>query len=88
MPTTARISFCVCTLVELSRLLGAAPNQCQSGSAGQQTCLWRTTSQTFGHGTLVVWIGATQRQKIRFHCILPTDGSERAPGSCSAHLGT
>ncbi len=73
------------TLVTLSRLMGAAPNECHPGSTGQQTCLWRTTNRTFGHGTLVVWTGATQGQKILFHCILPTDGSERTPGSCSAY---
>ncbi len=75
------------TLIALSRLVGTVPNECHPGSAGQQRCLWRTTNRTFGHGTLVMWIGASQSQKILFRCILPTDGSKRAPGSCSARLG-
>ena len=44
------------TLVDLSRLMGAAPSECTAVSAGTRFCLWRTTSRTFGHGTLAMWI--------------------------------
>jgi hypothetical protein len=75
------------TLVSLSRLMGAIPDECRASSPGSQTCLWRTTSHTFGQGTLVVWIGAAKRKKIRLQCVLPTDGTPRQPNSCFAEVG-
>jgi hypothetical protein len=75
------------TLVRLSRLMGAIPNECRPRPPGAQICLWRTTSHTFGQGTLVVWIGASKRKKIRLQCTLPTDGSPRQPDSCFAEVG-
>jgi hypothetical protein len=75
------------TLVRLSRLMGAIPDECRPGSPGEQVCLWRTTSHTFGHGTLLVWIGAPKRKKIRLQCVLPSDGSPRQPDSCIAQVG-
>lgn len=75
------------TLVRLSRLIGAIPNECRPGSPGTQICLWRTTSHTFGQGTLVVWIDASKRKKIRLQCTVPTDGSPRQPDSCFAEVG-
>jgi hypothetical protein len=75
------------TLLRLSRLMGAIPNECRPGSPGTQICLWRTTSHTFGQGTLVVWIGAAKRKKIRLQCTVPTDGSARQPNSCFAEVG-
>jgi len=75
------------TLVRLSRLMGAIPNECRPGSPGEQICLWRTTNHTFGQGTLVIWIGASKRKKIRLQCIVPTDGSARQPNSCFAEVG-
>jgi len=75
------------TLVELSRLMGTMPNECKPTTGDRQACLWRTTNQTFGHGTLVMWIVASKGEKIRFQCTLPINGTKRAPGSCSAHVG-
>ena len=75
------------TLVELSRLMGAIPSECTAASAGTRFCLWRTTSRTFGHGTLTAWIKASRGKKIRLRCVLPDDGSPRQPGSCSAEVG-
>jgi hypothetical protein len=75
------------TLARLSRLMGAIPDGCSPLSAGEQVCLWRTTRHTFGHGTLMAWIGATPRKKIRLRCILPTDGGARAADSCQAEVG-
>jgi hypothetical protein len=76
------------TLARLSRLMGALPDACSPLSSGEQLCVWRTTSHTQGHGTLMAWIGALKRQKIRLGCRLPTDGSPRAPGSCQAQVGS
>jgi hypothetical protein len=75
------------TLVDLSRLVGAAPDECTAASGGLRFCLWRTTNRTFGHGTLAMWIGASKGKKIRLRCLLPDDGSPRRPGSCSAEVG-
>jgi hypothetical protein len=76
------------TLTELSRLMGAIPESCTLQSDGaEQSCLWRTDDQTFGHGTLVAWIDVSKSKKIRFHCRLPLDGSPRGPASCFAEVG-
>ena len=75
------------TLAQLSQLMGAIPDECTRSSEREQFCTWRTTSHTFGHGTLVVWIDARKRKRIRLHCVLPTDGSPRAPNSCHAEVG-
>jgi hypothetical protein len=75
------------TLVDLSRLMGAAPSECTAFSASTRFCLWRTTNRTFGHGTLAMWIKASKGKKIRLRCALPDDGSPRQPGSCSAEVG-
>ncbi|MHC4448388.1 MAG: hypothetical protein ACYSXF_11520 [Planctomycetota bacterium] len=75
------------TLADLSRLVGAAPDECTAASGGLRFCLWRTTNRTFGHGTLAMWIGASKGKKIRLRCLLPDDGSPRRPGSCSAEVG-
>ena len=75
------------TMAQLSRLMGAIPDECTRSTEKEQFCTWRTTSHTFGHGTLVVWLGTSKRPKIRLHCVLPTDGSPRAPDSCHAAIG-
>jgi hypothetical protein len=75
------------TLARLSRLMGALPDSCTRGTAGEQRCVWRTTSRTFGHGTLAIWIHTSKRNKIRLYCALPIDGSPRAPDSCFAEVG-
>jgi hypothetical protein len=75
------------TLVALSRLMGAIPDQCVARSEREQVCLWRTSDQTFGHGTLAMWIGASIHKKIRLRCVLPSDGGPRGEGSCLAEVG-
>jgi hypothetical protein len=75
------------TLPELSRLMGALPGECGPGPPATRVCLWRTDRRTLGHGTLAVWIGADKSKKIRLECVLPADGSPRAPDSCHAEVG-
>lgn len=75
------------TLPLLSRLMGAIPDECSRSTEKEQYCTWRTTNHTFGHGTLMVWIDAKKRKRIRLYCTLPTDGSPRAPNSCHAEVG-
>ncbi len=75
------------TMLRMSRLMGAVPNECISRSAVEQMCTWRTTSRTFGHGSLAAWIDVSKSTKIRLQCALPKDGSTRAPNSCHAQAG-
>lgn len=75
------------TLERLARLMGALPDQCMARPDGEQVCVWHTTDQTFGQGTLAMWIDASVHKKIRLRCTLPSDGSPRAPGSCVAEVG-
>lgn len=75
------------TLVALSRLMGAIPDQCVARSEREQVCLWRTDDQTFGQGTLAMWIGASVHKKIRLQCVLPSDGGPRSASSCFAEVG-
>ena len=74
------------SLTEMSRLMGSAPEGCVTSHA-QLICLWRTDDQTFGHGTLAMWIRAPISKKIRLRCIFPLDGSPRGVESCSASVG-
>ncbi len=75
------------TLPELARLIGALPNECSPQSSESQVCVWRATATTYGHGTLAMSIGASKSKRVRLRCQLPTDGSHRAPDSCSVKLG-
>jgi len=75
------------TLTEMSRLLGAIPHSCDPLATGSQTCIWRTNSSVYGHGTVAASIRANLRKKVRLICILPTNGSARAEGSCRAVIG-
>jgi hypothetical protein len=76
------------TLIEISRLVGAAPDQCRSQGPGTRTCLWRATSQTQGHAILAAGIAAPKRKKVRLECRLPADGSARRADSCKVEIGT
>jgi hypothetical protein len=77
------------TLVALSRLVGAAPDQCVPSplDPGRQVCLWRATSQTQGHGTLAVSVLAPLQKKVRMSCELPLDGGPRDADSCFVEEG-
>jgi hypothetical protein len=76
------------TMLRMSRLMGAIPDDCMSRSETEQVCSWRTTARTFGHGVLAVWIDVSKTKKIRLRCVLPKDGGPRAPHSCHAQVGT
>jgi len=76
------------TMLELSRLLGAIPDECTSRSENEQDCLWRTTKYTFGHGTLAAWIEVPKSKKIWMRCPFPKDGGRRPSGSCHAQVGS
>jgi len=74
------------TAFALSTLVGDAPVECRSG--GQRVfCSWKTTADTYGHGTLAMSIGADMSKKVRMSCMLPADGSPRAPDSCTVQIG-
>ena len=76
------------TLVELSLLVGAAPDSCTELDIKTWVCLWRANNYTLGHGTLAQSIGVNMRNKIRLRCALPADGSPRADGSCQVEVGS
>jgi hypothetical protein len=75
------------TLVELTRLVGAIPDQCTSRSPGLRACLWRATARTYGHGTLAAASGHSARKKLRLRCHLPRAGGERSRESCRIEVG-
>jgi len=75
------------TLLELSRLVGAAPDECLPVAPGVRSCVWRATSRTLGHALLAATIEAPRRKKVRLECLLPADGSPRAADSCEVEIG-
>ena len=76
------------TLLEISRLVGAAPDECVALQPGLRSCLWRATSRTRGHGLLAATIEAPRRKKVRLVCRLPADDAPRAPDSCEVEIGS
>jgi hypothetical protein len=74
------------TAFALSTLVGDAPVECRS-TANRVYCTWKTNAGTYGHGTLAMSIGASLRKKVRMGCMLPADGSPRAPDACSVTIG-
>jgi hypothetical protein len=74
------------TLADLSRLMGDAPDECVAAGA-DQTCLWRTTRYTFGHGMVAASIQAPMSKKVRLTCVVPVDEGPRDANSCSAVIG-
>ncbi len=74
------------TLIALSRLLGEVPSVCIANRS-ELNCLWRTTSHTWGHGTLATAADVSSRKKLRFECALPIDGGLRALDSCRIQVG-
>ncbi|MFK7897353.1 MAG: hypothetical protein AB8G23_16055 [Myxococcota bacterium] len=68
-------------LEELSRLLGDLPSSCKPAGQDLQRCLWRTSSETYGHGTLAAAIPISGSKKVDFICNLPTDGRFRKSGA-------
>ena len=74
------------TVAELSYLVGAAPNACEDLQDATQGCVWGAANATYGHGTLAFSVSASSSEKVRMRCILPTDGSPRASGSCELEV--
>jgi hypothetical protein len=74
------------TLVDLANLMGAAPDECATPSAGTRSCSWLATGRTYGHGTLAISLSAPVREKLEMECALPADGSPRASGSCRVEV--
>lgn len=70
------------TAVELSGLVGAAPEDCVTRGEELLVCRWNASNQTYGHGTLVESIGAEKRQRMTLECRLPRSGAPRGEGSC------
>ena len=75
------------TLAALSGMVGALPDECSVVGNGLRLCLWRTTSRTWGHGTLATTIAASFGKKIRMDCYLPEDGRPREPDTCHVEVG-
>jgi hypothetical protein len=75
------------SLAALSSLVGAIPDECSVVGNGLRLCLWRTTSRTWGHGTLATTIGASYGKKVRMDCYLPEDGRPREPDTCHVEVG-
>jgi hypothetical protein len=76
------------TLVALSHLVGAAPDGCSALDAETRLCFWRANNQTYGHGTLVMTIGASKGDRVVMRCSLPRDGAPRASESCRVEVGS
>lgn len=74
--------------VELSWLVGAAPNHCGPVGPEERQCIWKASASSYGHGTLVAYARAKKRERMRLVCRLPLDGSPRAPGSCKVEVGS
>ena len=74
------------TAVELSRLLGAAPDRCAARDDGFTTCTWSASGQTYGHGTLVEIVSAPKSERMRLSCRLPSNGAPRQEGSCQVEV--
>lgn len=74
-------------LLEMSRLMGAIPNQCQAQGNREQVCTWRATSRMVGHGTVAASIGADSSKKVRLRCRFRLDGRPRALDACEASIG-
>jgi hypothetical protein len=74
------------TLVELSRLMGESPSECAASASGR-VCLWRTTSHTWGHGTLAMIGDIDNIKKVRLECTLPNGIAPRSANACSIEEG-
>jgi hypothetical protein len=74
------------TLMQLVSLMGAAPDSCADLGDGTRGCAWLATSMIYGHGTLAFSLPASTEDRVRMRCVLPADGSARAPGSCDLEV--
>jgi len=70
------------TAFELSTLVGDAPDKCRIRKTGS-FCSWLAAKDTYGHGTLALIADASFGDQVRLSCALPSDGSPRAPDSCT-----
>ena len=69
------------TLFALSRLVGAAPDRCQSAGRTLEVCSWEVHNKLPGYDLLAKLVRTTKR--VFMVCELPSDNSERVLGSCT-----
>ena len=66
-------------ITELSHLAGDVPERCVT-RVGSQSCIWQLRPGSDGHAR----VAAGRSGSVWLRCQLPLDGSDRAPGSCTA----
>jgi len=72
------------TVLEISHLIGDAPERCRTG-ADMQTCEWSLVEGAAGYGLLTALVDdAGSGSAVRLRCIMPLDGAARAADSCGA----
>lgn len=70
------------TVLELSHLIGDAPERCKTGSS-VQTCEWSLAEGAAGYGLLASLVDdAGSGSTVRLRCVLPLDGAARSTDSC------
>jgi len=74
------------TIREISFLIGDVPWDCSYIGNQERECLWKSSSQTYGHYLIGSMIGSTRKLYLR--CVVPQDGSRRPIGSCIVEVGS
>ena len=74
------------TAIELSTLVGDAPEDCRSRDA-VIVCVWKSNAGTYGHGSLAISIDADSGKRVRMNCRLPADGAPRDADACRVEIG-
>ncbi len=76
------------TFLELARLVGTSPDQCQAVGDDERECIWRVSSYSPGYEQIAGLLGT--RKKVRLTCTLPIETRsvpDREPESCRAAIG-
>jgi len=72
------------TILEISRLIGDAPETCRTGQE-VQTCEWSAAEGSAGYALLAALVDdAGSGPAVRLRCVVPLDGAARATDSCGA----
>ncbi len=72
------------TVVEISHLIGEAPERCRTG-ADVQTCEWSLVEGAAAYGLLTALVDdAGSGSAVLLRCVVPLDGAARAADSCGA----
>ena len=72
------------TILEISRLIGDAPESCRTGQ-DVQTCEWNAAEGSAGYALLAALVDdAGSGSAVRLRCVVPLDGAARATDSCGA----